>query len=77
MLTTAGKCPSSTQAIVGVRVHFMHAVICRIVANFAQYDIVVRNCRHANHPCIPELILKRDKASFVFQHEMVMKADPG
>ena len=55
----------------------MHAVIYRIVANFAQYDIVVRNYGHANHTCIPELILKRDKASFVFRHEIVMKADPG
>ena len=32
----------------------------RIVANFPQYNIVVRYWRHAYHTCIPE----RDKASF-------------
>ena len=53
----------------------INVLILRIVANFPQYDIFVRNWRHAHHACIPKLILKRDKASFTMTsvHEMVMK----
>ena len=49
----------------------------RIVANFSQYYIIVRNWRNVHETCILELILKRDNASFAFRHEMVMNLEKG
>ena len=47
-----------------VYIFFIFSILAlRIVGNFPHYDIVVRNWRHTHHTSIPELILKRDKAS--------------